>query len=137
MRNRKLIAIVAGVLALAGAAYGGWRYVMAHPQALPKTVGQISTAVAPPSAAGPLVVSGFIEADEIQVASELGGRITALPVEEGQEVISGTLVAQLDDSVAEANLAVAQAKVPWPSAGPANLIIRSVSAKQRPRRKNA
>lgn len=100
---------------LAGAAYGGWRYLSANPQAMPKTVGQISTAVAAPNAAGskagPLVVSGFIEAEQIDVASPIGGRITALPVEEGQAVISGTQVVSLDQSVAEANLAVAQAKV--------------------------
>jgi HlyD family secretion protein len=111
MRNRKLILSGVGVLVLAGAAYAGWRYMTAYPQVMPQAVGRISTAVAPPSAAGPLVVSGFIEADEIQVASELGGRIMALPVEEGQEVISGTLVVQLDASVPQANLVVAQAKV--------------------------
>jgi HlyD family secretion protein len=111
MRNRNRVLIVIGVIILAGAAYGGWRYESANPQAVPKAVGEISTAVAPPSAAGPLVVSGFIEADEIQVAAPVGGRITLLPVEEGQEVISGSQVVQLDSSVAAANLAVAQAKV--------------------------
>ena len=33
--------------------------------------------------------------------------------------------------------AVARAKIPFPTTGPRQLIIRSVSAKQRPRRKNA
>ena len=116
MRNRNLVLIIVGVLAAGGAAYAGWRYTSANPQAVPRAVGQITTAVAAQpaggsTAAGPLVVSGFIEVEEIQVASPIGGRITGLPVEEGQVVISGTQVVQLDPAAAQANLAVAQAKV--------------------------
>ena len=43
-----------------------------------------------------LRVSGFVEATEVQVASEVGGRIVDLRVAEGDRVTSGDLVARLD-----------------------------------------
>jgi HlyD family secretion protein len=131
MRKRKWLLLLIGVLALAGLALGGWRYVATHPQA----VQQLSTAVAPSDSAGPLVVSGFIEADEISVAAELGGRITALLAEEGLQVGSGAVLAELDRSVTEAELAVAQAEVEsaratvaWIKAGPRGESIRQAEA---------
>lgn len=48
---------------------------------------------------GPLAASGTIEADEVLVASEVAGRILALPVEEGARVRAGDVVAALDDSL--------------------------------------
>ena len=121
MPKRKLVFLSLGALALTGLALAGWQYLVRYPQ----TVGQLATAVAPPSAAGPLVVSGYIEAAEVAIASPLGGRITALPVDESQEVSRGAVLAKLDSSVAEAELAVAQAKVEaakaalaWVKAGP-------------------
>ena len=41
-------------------------------------------------------VSGYVEATEIQVASEAGGRVTDLRVAEGDRVAAGDLIAQLD-----------------------------------------
>ena len=131
MRNRKLIYLIVGGLILAGLGLGGWRYVALHPQ----TVQQLSTAVAPPNPAGPVLVSGFIEADEVAVASELGGHLTALPVEVGQEVQRGAVLAELDRSVAEAELNVARAKVKaaqatvaWLKAGPSAANVRQAQA---------
>jgi HlyD family secretion protein len=43
-----------------------------------------------------LRVSGFVEATEVQVASEVGGRLVHLRVAEGDRVTSGDLVARLD-----------------------------------------
>jgi HlyD family secretion protein len=43
-----------------------------------------------------LRVSGYVEATEIQVASEVGGRIVELRVAEGDRVSAGDLIAQLD-----------------------------------------
>jgi membrane fusion protein YbhG len=45
---------------------------------------------------GPLRASGYVEATEVRVASEVGGRILELPVEEGNRVASGDLIARLD-----------------------------------------
>jgi HlyD family secretion protein len=43
-----------------------------------------------------LRVSGFVEATEIQIAAEVGGRILNLPVSEGDRLATGDLVARLD-----------------------------------------
>jgi HlyD family secretion protein len=78
--------------------------------------------VAPP---GALVASGTIQADEIQIASELGGRIVALRVEPGDAVQHGELLVQLDEASlqvrlreAEAAVAVAEAQLRHVQAGP-------------------
>jgi multidrug resistance efflux pump len=57
------------------------------------------------------VASGFIEADEVSIASELGGRILALPVPEGADAQVQDVLVQLDHGVAGAELRVAQSKV--------------------------
>lgn len=41
-------------------------------------------------------VSGHVEADDVQVASEVGGRIVSLEVEEGDRVQPGQVIARLD-----------------------------------------
>ena len=43
-----------------------------------------------------LVVSGTVEADEVDVASKVGGRLTKLLTDEGETVTKGTLLAQFD-----------------------------------------
>ncbi len=45
---------------------------------------------------GTLRVSGHVEATEVQIASEVGGRIVALHVEEGARVMPGDVIARLD-----------------------------------------
>ena len=45
---------------------------------------------------GPLVVSGFVEADEIRVGSRVGGRVARVHVEEGQTVLAGDLLVELE-----------------------------------------
>jgi multidrug resistance efflux pump len=49
-------------------------------------------------AAGPLVASGTLEADEVLIGSEVSGRIVSL-VREGQSIQAGQVTAQLDDSM--------------------------------------
>ena len=64
-----------------------------------------------PAQSGETVASGFIEADEVSIASELGGRILALPVAEGVDAQVQDMLVQLDHGVADAELRVAQSKV--------------------------
>ena len=45
---------------------------------------------------GPLRASGYVEATEVRVAPEVGGRILELPVDEGDRVTAGALIARLD-----------------------------------------
>jgi HlyD family secretion protein len=53
-------------------------------------------------------VSGYVEATEVQVAPEVGGRIVELPVVEGQKVEAGTILARLD--TADIQLALQRAR---------------------------
>ncbi len=48
---------------------------------------------------GPLTASGTVEADEVLVASEVSGRLVALPAEEGRTVSAGDVLARVDDSL--------------------------------------
>ena len=54
-------------------------------------------------------VSGFIEGDEITVAAEVGGRIEAVAVDEGDSVTKGQELVRLDRATLDAQIAQAQA----------------------------
>jgi HlyD family secretion protein len=56
---------------------------------------------------GPLRASGYVEATEVRVAAEVGGRILELPIEEGDRVAAGAVVARLD--TADTDLAMRRA----------------------------
>ena len=86
MPNRKPVILIVGSLLVIGLTIAGWWYVTSNPQ----TAERLSTAVAPAQSTGPFAVSGFIEAEEIAVSTEIGGRITALPASGGS---SGTTAA--------------------------------------------
>lgn len=58
---------------------------------------------------GPIQASGFIEAEEVAIAPELGGRVVELLVEEGDEVEAGQVLVRLDGTLLEAKIAAAQA----------------------------
>ena len=45
---------------------------------------------------GPLVVSGFVEADQIRLGSRLGGRVAVVHVEEGARVNAGATLLELE-----------------------------------------
>lgn len=52
--------------------------------------------------------SGYVEATEVRVAPEVGGRVLEVAVEEGQRVESGAVIARLD--TADAQLALTRAR---------------------------
>ena len=58
-----------------------------------------------------LTASGFIEAEEVDIASELGGRVIELFAEEGEDVEAEQLLVQMDDSLLEAQIEAARAAV--------------------------
>lgn len=66
---------------------------------------------------GRLVASGFIEAEEVAISSEVGGRIKAIHVDEGDEVSEGQVLIELDDALLRAQLEVAEAAVELARAG--------------------
>jgi HlyD family secretion protein len=56
-----------------------------------------------------LTASGFIEAEEVVVAPELGGRVIELLADEGEEVEAGQVVVRLDGTLLDAQIEVTQA----------------------------
>lgn len=84
-------------------------------------IGQIKTGTAE---AGQLSASGTIQADEIRIASELGGRIVEVQVEKGDLVREGEVLVRLDETQlvdrlgeAEAAVVAAQADLAVTTAG--------------------
>jgi len=57
------------------------------------------------------IESGFIEAETIAISPEIAGRVTALPVAEGDEVQAGTVLIQLADDVLSAQVDLALGKL--------------------------
>ena len=55
--------------------------------------------------------SGFIEGEEVTIAAEVGGRIEAIAVEEGDRVTAGQELVRLDRAMLNAQIAQAQAAV--------------------------
>ena len=77
-----------------------------------------------PAAAGQLTLSGNIEAHESLVSFKVQGRIIDLPIEEGQQVEQGALLARLEDAdyrqkvrIDEANVRVRQSDLALKLAG--------------------
>lgn len=94
--GKRIGIIVVIVLLVAAATLWGWRWWNRVYNQTPEAV---------------LWASGTIEVEEIEVASELGGRVITLYVDEGVEVTAGQLLIQLDDAPARAQLAQAEAAV--------------------------
>ncbi len=87
-RKRLILAIVAIVLLLAALLY----YFLTH-------------------RSSPLVYSGTIETREIQIGSKIGGRVTAVNVEEGQSIPANAPLVTFDAPELQAQRAQAQATV--------------------------
>ena len=65
--------------------------------------------IRPSQNAAPLTASGTITITRVQIASELGGRVVAVNVDEGDSVLAGDELVQLDATVLQAQRAQAQA----------------------------
>jgi HlyD family secretion protein len=125
MRRTTILIIV--IALIAGAALIGWLYFRANPAAWEDFLAEMEGEVRPtapeavkrqPRRGEGLVASGSIEAEEITVAAEMGGRVLELAVDEGDEVAAGDLLLQLDREAllaqrdgAEAAVAQARAAV--------------------------
>lgn len=60
---------------------------------------------------GPLLASGFIEAEDVSIAAEIGGRVTELPYAEGDSLEAGALLIQLDDTILQAQRDIIEAQL--------------------------
>lgn len=78
MLRRRIV--VFGLLVLAGAATGGWWWY-AERQAAEARL---------------LLASGMLEATEVKIASEFGGRLAVRPVREGQAIRRDSILAEFD-----------------------------------------
>lgn len=84
----------------------------------------------------PPTSSGTLEGREVAIASELGGRIVEMRVEEGDSVAAGEVLVRLDDAQARAQcaqarsaVAAAEANIEKVSTGPRPEQIRAAEAK--------
>jgi HlyD family secretion protein len=99
------IIIIVGVLIIAAAAV---IYFLVNPAAWQSVAGQMD--LSQPKASG-LTASGFIEAEEVTIAPELGGRVIELLVEEGDDIEAGQVLVRLDGTLLEAQIEAAQANL--------------------------
>ena len=97
------------ILLILGAAGGGYWYFRRHPDQLGQLQDRLG--LASQSEADNNTVSGFIEAEEVNVAAELQGRISRLAVSEGDFVPAGQVLVELDTALLDADLRQAQAKI--------------------------
>jgi len=103
-RKRIVPIIIIAVVVVAVAAAG--IYFATNPAVWHQTLVQLELAEAEASG---LTASGFIEAEEITIAPELGCRVVELLVDEGDEVEAGQVLVRLDGTLLEAQIEAAQA----------------------------
>jgi multidrug resistance efflux pump len=111
--RRRVIIIAAVIIGLIVAAFAaGWIYYSLNPDEWTAFTAELSgeggdAPVPRPSQSpvrrptlslGALRASGNIEADEVSLAAEIGGRITEMAVDEGDSVAAGDLLLQIDQS---------------------------------------
>ncbi|MEE9615454.1 MAG: efflux RND transporter periplasmic adaptor subunit [Anaerolineae bacterium] len=113
MRRKRTVPIIIIAVAVIVVATAGIYFAM-NPDAWSDVMVQME--LAEPEAGG-LVASGFIEAEEINIAPELGGRVVELLVDEGDEVEAGQVLVRLDGALLEAQSEVAQAALDMAEAG--------------------
>jgi HlyD family secretion protein len=106
MRKRYLGILVVAVLLVCAAA-GLW-YLSSQPGIGDQLLADLGlqTEVAP---AGVLAASGIIEAEEVSVTTELGGRVAEVLADEGDLVEEGTPLFRLDDALLQAQMTQAEA----------------------------
>jgi multidrug efflux pump subunit AcrA (membrane-fusion protein) len=108
MTRRRIIAIVVVALLLIGGA-AVIIYTSARNGAREGLAAQLDAARQ--GIPGRLEVSGFIEAEQIEVAAEIGGRVVEQAFEEGDEVAAGDVLLRLDAAIFEAQRDAAQAQL--------------------------
>ncbi len=84
-------------------------------------------ALAAPRPRGVITASGTIEAEEVKISAEMGGRVVQVAVDEGDAVEAGQLLVQLDDSLLIAQVSEAEAAL-----AAARAALAEVKAEPRP-----
>ena len=94
MRKRNLIILVVA-LVLVGAAAGIW-YLSSQPNVRDQLLADLGLQTEA-TAAGALAASGIIEAEEVSVTTEIGGRVAEILADEGDSVQGGDVVIRLEE----------------------------------------
>lgn len=104
MKRRRVLIAVTAVIILGGLAAVCFA---ANPAVWRQITGQAPAT----SSRGSLMASGFIEAEEIAIAPELGGRVVEMLAGEGDEVDAGQVLVRLDGALLEVQIEAAQASL--------------------------
>jgi multidrug efflux pump subunit AcrA (membrane-fusion protein) len=107
--KHKLVPVII-ILLLASLIGAGYSYLTRHPDQFKQIqlrFGLISEA----EATGVYSVSGYIEAEEVELAAETGGRIARITVDEGSFAEAGQTLIELDTALLEAEVQQARAKI--------------------------
>jgi multidrug resistance efflux pump len=107
---KRALVIIAVLLALGGLA-AGWWYFTTYPAAADELLARSGLAPASSSPAGELTGSGSIEAEDVLISAEVGGRILEITVDEGDEVRRGDVLVRLDRELLLAQKGQAEAAV--------------------------
>jgi HlyD family secretion protein len=113
MKRERIVPIIIIVVVVVGVAVAGV-YLATNPAILDQVM--VEMELAEPEADG-LTASGFIEAEEVSIAPELGGRVVELRAGEGDEIEAGQVLVKLDGSLLDAQREVAQAALGIAEAG--------------------
>lgn len=106
-RNIKILIIILLVVSALG---GGYSYISQNPGViiqLQLKLGLLDEA----EASGALIVSGYIEADETNVAAETKGRIIQITADEGDFVQADQVLVVLDTALLDADIRQAEARI--------------------------
>jgi multidrug resistance efflux pump len=119
MKRKRIIPLI---LVLALAAFAGYNYLTGQPLSLAATLSQIGLTESNDDSR--LTASGYIEADQVQIVSQVGGRIKTLTVDKSDPVEAGQVLVELDPALLdtqteqiEAQIALAEAKLARLEAG--------------------
>ena len=113
MKRKRIVPIIIIAVVVIAAAVAGI-YFATNPAAWRQVQVQLALAETETS---DLTASGFIEAEEVSIAPELGGRVVELLADEGDEVEAGQVLVRLDGTLLEAQIEVAQAALDVAEAG--------------------
>lgn len=113
MKAERIVPIIIIVIIVIGLVAGG-AYLATNPAILDQVLAEME--LTEPETGG-LTASGFIEAEEVSVAPELGGRVVELLADEGDEVKAGQILVRLDDALLDAQTEVGQAALDVAEAG--------------------
>jgi len=106
----RVVRVVVVLGALAALGYFGYREYEANPQALEQALVAVRLMRPTPTVAG-IQASGTLEARTAEVMTQVPGRVLRVTVDEGDEVREGQVVVELDHSLVDRQLAVAQAEI--------------------------